>query len=188
MSQTLRPLDRYLAAPMFGVTLLFLLLLAVTLHLGEEDVENPAVVWATWGMLALYPLFVIEAVAQWMSGSRFWVQNVLFCLAPPLRLGARDHETGRWMWLPVWGWSEVGRPLRERLERVLNIPMIVIALAVLPLIAAEPHQGGGTSRIPCCSIHDRIDFPWFISSDSARHCRSLVAALMGPVSAPASTM
>lgn len=133
-----RPLDRYLCIPMFGATLLFMVCLAVLLHLGEEDLsQGRAVTWAMWGMALLYPLFVIEAVAHWVSGSRFWKQNILYCLAPPLRLGARDHLTGRHLWLPMWGWSEVGRSLSERLERKLNIPMIVIALAVLPLMTAE---------------------------------------------------
>lgn len=133
-----RTLDRYLAAPMFGVTLLFLVLLSVVLHLAaDEPLDDRVVYWAAWGLVAIYPLYVIEAAVHWIAGSPFRVQNLLFCVCPPLRLGARDHLTGRHIWLPVWGWSEAGRALSERLERKLNIPMIVIALAVLPLMITE---------------------------------------------------
>jgi voltage-gated potassium channel len=39
--------------------------------------------------------------------------------------------------LPRIGWANVDHPLRTRVERGASIPMLVIALMVLPLLAAE---------------------------------------------------
>ncbi len=41
------------------------------------------------------------------------------------------------IWLPWIGWQQINRDLRRRLERAFSIPMIVIALMILPLLALE---------------------------------------------------
>jgi hypothetical protein len=41
------------------------------------------------------------------------------------------------MWLPPLGWQTVDRELRRKLERIFSIPMIIMALMVLPLLAIE---------------------------------------------------
>jgi voltage-gated potassium channel len=55
-------------------------------------------------------------------------------------LGARDTCTGKRIWLPRAGWTLVDRDLAERLEQKLNVPMILIALCVIPLLALDYYQ------------------------------------------------
>lgn len=158
------PLDQRLAPAMFWLSVLFLLLMAGALHLlpglgaakAEDDgataamlvtpavTLDPAVSRMTvlagaicgWGLLLLYPLFVAEAVAHWRSGGS--LRRTLWqCAFPPSRAAARDHAGGDTVWLPGIGWAAVDAKLRSRVERGASVPMLIIALMVLPLLAAE---------------------------------------------------
>lgn len=141
-------LDRRLAAPMFWLAALFLLLAGVALHLADEDPDAPIpetarIVTAqasrvcVWGLVLLYPLFLVEGVWHWRSGGNNLRQHVWETLFPPLRLGGRDHVRGRHAWLPRIGWTHVDDELRKRVERGASLPMLAVALLVLPLLAAE---------------------------------------------------
>ncbi|MBC8113183.1 MAG: potassium channel protein, partial [Candidatus Saccharimonas sp.] len=79
----------------------------------------------------------VDAIWSGRRGSRQGRARWLYCLLPPLRLGACDHATGKNIWLPGLGWQPVGRELEQRLERVSSVPMILMALMVLPLIGVE---------------------------------------------------
>jgi voltage-gated potassium channel len=135
-SDRLARLDRF-AGPMWAVSVMSLAGLAVVLHFFERH-EFGIAFWS--GLVvsaALWPCYVAEAIWAWRVDSpRF--RERLWCLAlPPLRLAARDHETGARMWLPGLGWQMVSRELRQRLERASSAPMMLVALAVLPMIAVE---------------------------------------------------
>ena len=41
------------------------------------------------------------------------------------------------MWLPGLGWRRPNRHLRQRLERLFSVPMIVIALMIMPVLIIE---------------------------------------------------
>jgi voltage-gated potassium channel len=160
-------LDQRLAPAMFWLSLLFLFLTAGALHLipglktGDEQEHDAAATTSAalsspaepldpsvgrmcalagavcgWGVLLLYPVFLIEAVLHWRRGGgvrrHFWQ-----CAFPPSRIGTRDHGGGAAVWLPGIGWANVDHQLRSRVERGASIPMLVIALLVLPLLAAE---------------------------------------------------
>lgn len=91
----------------------------------------------------LWVIFLVEFAIQVVLGDPkvpFWRQHgygVITCLCPPLRLGARNCDVERKIWLPVLGWQVVGPPLRQRLERIFSVPMIVIALMILPVLLVE---------------------------------------------------
>lgn len=202
MDSTQRKLDRWLAAPMFVASVVFLLLLAGALHL-RVDVETPEVseqetvvaaaetpgaessenvnlrsdnpspitptvssvdmktsavhavgavtassakdperfsnlyLYCEWGLLLLYPLFFLEFLVHRLVGSPFWKRDLLSCLLPPFRLVAHDHESGNNIYLPSYGWQELNAGFRERLTTAFNVPMILIALMVLPLLACD---------------------------------------------------
>jgi len=131
------PAERLAAAPMFAASLTFLFCLAGLLHLHETAELSRLWSMCGWGMCMLYPLFVVEAGWHWLQGSRRRKLHLLYCLVPPLRLGARDHATGTRIWFPGTGWTTVDTPLRQRLERSFGVPMIFIALMILPLMAME---------------------------------------------------
>lgn len=158
-------LDRRLAPAMFWLSVLFLLLMAGALHLmpglraepavREQTAEaallvtpslplDPAVSRMTmlagaicgWGVLLLYPVFVLEGLLHWRAGGRL-KRSLWQCAFPPSRAAARDHAGGSMVWLPRIGWASVDASLRNRVERGASIPMLVIALMVLPLLVAE---------------------------------------------------
>jgi hypothetical protein len=56
---------------------------------------------------------------------------------PAVSSGGRAYADPETIWLPGLGWSRVDRDLRTRFERFFSVPMIVIALLVLPFLAME---------------------------------------------------
>lgn len=174
---SLHPLDARLALPMYVATMAFLVCLAGALQFQDSDSQSSSspdeivqtqqvpsaelsdeplpidvryqAIFAgcAWGMALLYPLFIGELILHLAMRSKFWKQHILFCLIPPLRLGARDHVTGRSVWFPRSGWSTVDRDLQPRMEKVFSRPMIAITLATLPLMAADYYWGEKISKI-----------------------------------------
>lgn len=85
----------------------------------------------------LYAVILAETLAHFWHRGHGWQRHLWYCLVPPLRMGGRDHVDGTAIWLPHLGWSRVDRDLQQRLERAFNVPMLLIALAVLPLLALD---------------------------------------------------
>ncbi len=98
--------------------------------------HGPAVL-CLFASVALLPLYWIEWLAHRRAGGRRSRRDWQAALFPPLRIGARDHVEGRTLWLPGLGWARATDDLEVRLERQLGVPMIVVALLVLPVIALE---------------------------------------------------
>lgn len=130
-------LDRRLAVPMFVASLAYLTCLSGVLHMHDSVAIPAAFTICAWGLAVIYPLFVLELGLHWQAGGRLSKRDVLYCLLPPMRLGARDHSGGNTMWLPVLGWKTVDKELRARVEKGATVPMIVVALLVLPLLAVD---------------------------------------------------
>jgi voltage-gated potassium channel len=87
----------------------------------------------------LYAAILGEGLAHAWTHGYGWRRHLWYCLVPPLRMGGRDHVDGGSMWLPQLGWCRVDRDLQRRLEKAFSGPMILIALAVLPLFALDWH-------------------------------------------------
>lgn len=130
-------LDRALAWPMFGLTVVFLVGLAAALHTSDKELWRIYGRGLGWWLAALYVVYPLEALAHWLGGGKGLRQNLLFCLVPVARLGGRDHVGQTETWLPWIGWQTVSRPFTHRLIRYFSLPMIVIALLVVPVIAFE---------------------------------------------------
>lgn len=133
----IRNFDRILAWPMFSFALMTLALFAVLIYLGDLEQEGTIVRYSLWGLAILYPLFWVETVIHICIGSRFLKQHVWFCLFPLTRIGCRDHLNGTQVWLPRMGWSDISKSFERKLSRKFSIPMIAVALLVLPLIGME---------------------------------------------------
>jgi voltage-gated potassium channel len=103
-----------------------------------DDVFRPLRRFAGWLGL-LYVAILGEGLAQALQRGNGWRRHLWYCLVPPLRIGGRDHVDGSSLWLPHLGWSRVDRNLQQRLEKAFNLPMLLIALAVLPLVALDYH-------------------------------------------------
>lgn len=151
------------AKPMFFVSLLHLICLACmvvlwvdvpSLHRSAHDATIETGLGAATGistlervvlgsMMAIWPIVILESVVHWLT--RPWDQvhrkyhwfALAFCICPALRMCARSPEMGHRMWLPAIGWRRADDRLRRRLERRFSIPMIVIALMIMPILIIE---------------------------------------------------
>lgn len=137
MNRYTKRVDQFAATPMFFVSVFFLVFFAGTLHLINVDSPGITLDICNWCLFLLYPLFVIEAAVHLAIGSPRWKFNLLYCLIPPLRICARDQMTGTAIWFPVLAWQQVTPEFREKIRKSFSAPMLVIALLVLPLFAAE---------------------------------------------------
>jgi hypothetical protein len=94
-------------------------------------------------MLLIWPLVIIESVFHWCT--RPWNKGTrryhwfafLFCICPALRMCARSPEMGERLWIPGLGWRNANKRLRRRLERHFSVPMIIIALMIMPILIVE---------------------------------------------------
>jgi voltage-gated potassium channel len=135
-----RRLDRDAPLPMFVASVAMLLLLAGELHFSHGKMFAPLLPACHIGLAVLWPVFLLEALVHLVARSPRWKQHLAYCLCPPARFGARDACTGQRIWLPRIGWTLVNRELSDRMERTLNLPMILIALGVVPLLALDYYQ------------------------------------------------
>jgi voltage-gated potassium channel len=87
--------------------------------------------------------FVGELLFQFAIRDRarpFWRQryySLIVCLCPPLRLSARNFDMDGKVWFPTIGWQEADDSLREGLEKAFSVPMIFIAMTILPVLLVE---------------------------------------------------
>ena len=174
MSLTRVRIARWTAAPMFWLSLCFLVGQACLVvlwvdvpnlrestivvmeekgivysinDLGGEPTESDDERWlqnATSTMILLiWPFIIAESIFHWLTRSWgranrwFHFYGFLFCLCPSLRLCARSVEMDRKLWLPGLGWRRSDKRLRRRLERMFSVPMIAIALLILPVLVIE---------------------------------------------------
>jgi voltage-gated potassium channel len=91
----------------------------------------------------LWPIFWVEFAFQFITRDRsqsFWSNKyygLVVCLIPPLRLCARNPDMDGRVWLPGLGWQASDDNLRKRLDHLFSIPMIIIALTILPILLIE---------------------------------------------------
>jgi voltage-gated potassium channel len=138
-------LDRRLTRPMFYLSAAVLVLVAGVIHrLGHGALTDFEAAAIFWGLALLWPIFIVESLVRLVACRRpgiSWRRRLTVflgvCLFPPFRLGGRAYADPATIWLPGLGWTRVDRDLRTRLERFFCVPMICIALLVLPFLAME---------------------------------------------------
>jgi voltage-gated potassium channel len=133
-----------LAGPMFFLALLFLIVLAGLIHRYPQPNRTELEAWLIEAALAsLWVIFVLEAgfrVALRDRSRPAWrpLGSALACvLLPPLRIGCRSALRPDHVWMPALGWQPTNARLRRTLEQVFSVPMIIVALMVVPLLAFE---------------------------------------------------
>lgn len=131
---------------MFFLSILFLVLASGLIHRVGMDPANVTPLEEqiiARSMLAIWPMFLIEGVVRLIvcrgQGSR--LQRIfgllIVCLFPPSRVALRACSDPNRLWLPWFGWRHVDRHLRRQLDRFFSVPMILVALLVLPVVCAE---------------------------------------------------
>lgn len=144
------------AIPMFALSVIFLLCIAVLVVLwvdvptltGNVHLASPMPVvlleqLVLLVMACIWPVVVLEALFHfatrpWCGAMRrFHLFSLVFCACPALRMYARSPEMGQRMWLPALGWRKADERLQERLQRFFSVPMILIALMIMPVLIVE---------------------------------------------------
>ncbi len=124
------------------LALLFLILTAFSLHhfnRTPQDVETGRLLG--WCFLVLWlPLFLEALEGYWRQGDYTWSSArrlLLLWLIPPYRLAVTTYPAGNCVWFPGLGWQRADQDFFELLERAFSVPMLFIALLILPILAVE---------------------------------------------------
>ncbi|MBY0527454.1 MAG: hypothetical protein K2R98_28920 [Gemmataceae bacterium] len=138
-----------LAKPMFLLAGTFLVLLSGLIREGHHvnaGVQVAMLGLYLAGLLFLWPLFLVEAVlrASLLSPAERSIKNIAWTLVPallpPLRMAVQGVRRPGQMWLPGLGWQVVDYDLRKTLELFFSVPMIFMALLILPVLAIEYYR------------------------------------------------
>lgn len=127
---------------MFVIALAFLILTAFSLHHFEHESNDPErgrlLGWLFIGLWI--PIFAESLVGYWQRTDYSWKASgklLLIWLIPPYRLALSTYPGGQCLWLPMLGWQRPDRVLFDRMDRGFSIPMVFIALLILPILAIE---------------------------------------------------
>lgn len=126
---------------------LFLFLLGMVLPHGGFS-GAVAMQWWDWGFLRLalvllYSLLLFEAalILLWIrkTETAAHVRKLVFLivLCPPLRIAISPQHALNWIWLPGKGWRRRRQALFETLEVRFALPMLAVALLIVPVILLE---------------------------------------------------
>ncbi|MDW8222970.1 MAG: hypothetical protein RMJ82_08475 [Gemmatales bacterium] len=136
--------ETVLSAVFFALALIFLAELAGFSHrYGRSGVQSWEIRLMGSALAVVWPMFAFEAMVRWYLGWRRgqWlrglVQALVVFFVPPLRLGFRGYYRQDQIWLPFLGWQNADKQLYRRLERFFSIPMVCLALLVLPILVCE---------------------------------------------------
>ncbi len=94
-------------------------------------------------MFLIWPIVIAESILHWLTRPwdpqmrKYHFFGLLYCICPSLRMCARSPEMGYRMWLPGLSWRQPNKRLRKRLERHFSVPMILIALMIMPVLIIE---------------------------------------------------
>lgn len=94
-------------------------------------------------MISIWCIVIGEAAVHWVTRPwnhetrRHHLHSLLFCVCPALRMCARSPEMNGRIWLPGLGWRRGGSRLQRQLERRFSVPMMVIALLIMPVLITE---------------------------------------------------
>ncbi len=133
---------RRFAPTMFLLTWIYLVVIGIILHwwnlapvLDSHDrtltLKLLSVVWFPFLVEALVALV---AVPPYPGKLR---RILLVLLFPPARLGVSPMTAAGWIWLPRLGWRRKTPSLYRYVEKVLALPMLWVALLILPLLGVE---------------------------------------------------
>ena len=111
--------------------------------IGQEVIDRRIAHVTSIVMFVIWITVTFESVCHWVtrpwnpSTRRTHGFSLLFCVCPSLRMCARSPEMNGRLWLPGLGWRQANRRLRKRLQRRFSVPMIAIALLIMPLLVIE---------------------------------------------------
>lgn len=151
-SENVTRLSRYqnlTAAPLFLISLLMLLITAAILNnfsVDEAGVHlNPflsklaqvyGIIWLLYLVDLLLVLYLSFRSKTKIAGAAF-IPKLLSLVFPPLGMSLRHYTEPDKTWLPVYHWSLCNEGLLQHLKEKFSVPMIVVALLILPVLIIE---------------------------------------------------
>jgi voltage-gated potassium channel len=115
---------------------------ALTLERFEEQFASTTFHVQLSTLFALWILFLVDYIVLLVAlrGSLIFLkkagQGLLVVIFPIYRLSISTFEHPK-VWIPFLGWQPKDRTLEKRLARFFSLPMIFVALMVLPILAIE---------------------------------------------------
>ncbi|TWU43414.1 hypothetical protein Q31b_24530 [Novipirellula aureliae] len=94
-------------------------------------------------MQLIWPIVIAESIFHWLTRPwnrqtrSFHFFSLLIAICPSLRMCAKSLQMGERIWLPSLGWRKADARMRRRLERRFSMPMIGIALLIMPVLIVE---------------------------------------------------
>lgn len=145
-------LSRYdsIATPIFFFLGLVMLMLAAAIlnAISQADVNiNVAIFQGTvvrlylggwlFYLIDFITLLVLARQTHRKLATEEFVFRVAALLFPPLRMASRHIQKVEFIWIPFYGWSLSNEGLLKLIKRKFSIPMIVIALLIIPVLLIE---------------------------------------------------
>lgn len=122
-----------IAKARFAVAVTHLIALAGLLHLAPQT--SGFMFFEGWQVAFSITLVACSVAAAWLSPAS-GLRRLRGVLLPCLSLPPWDAEKTH-IWLPGFGWRTIDDDFRTSVEKQFTIPLVCIALLVLPLFAAE---------------------------------------------------
>ncbi len=134
---------------LYFLGLLMLVLAAALINLMSHEGENIAVAifQSNVAMLfgGLWFVFLADFLILYFLYKKTQVKppkmvlylRILVLLFPPIRMGARHIEDPSLQWIPFMGWSFRNEGLLRFVKEKFSIPMIIIALLIIPVLLIE---------------------------------------------------
>lgn len=146
---TLSRYDSFIRPLFFFLSLLMLILAAAILNTISHDPENLGVIifqdivvriyligWLLYLLDFFILLYLARKTKNKLATSEFIFRS-LALIFPPLRLASRHIQKVELTWLPFNGWCKSNEGLQKHLKHRFSIPMIVIALLIIPVLLIE---------------------------------------------------
>lgn len=141
-----RDIHRRATRPLVVLSFIWLIVFSSLLpHQGNLDLEKLELFrirLLIWMLLALWFVFLIDYIILLFAlrdSPLFWKKaghGLLAVIFPNFRLGVTASDEPR-SWIPFLGWRTKKRTLEKYLARFFSLPMIFIALMVLPILGIE---------------------------------------------------
>ena len=135
--------------PKFIIALIMLVIAAAiinnfSVNKGELQyssfISSLAVIYGLlWGLFVLDALMVIllAYTNKIKIAQSSFLRKLLCLIFPPIAIGQRHLLEPEKIWLPFYAWSKCNEGLFNHLKKQFSIPMIVIALLIIPVLLIE---------------------------------------------------
>lgn len=141
------PLQRFLektSGLMWWTSMLSLIFFGVVVSETEHRISAQLQKWAMILYATSHFIFLLEYITILCLAKREdnisfkrKIKGLLYVFIPPLRLGKRHLTNRKLLWFPRWGWCRADHALFDHLRLKFSLPMIVVALLIIPLLYIE---------------------------------------------------